>query len=95
MRNDSEAKVEAYLCERVKELGGLCIKLNPAWYVGIPDRMVLLPGGRIGFAELKRPKGGRLSVKQKAWQHMLANELGFTCWMIRDKHLVDLFLSLI
>ena len=92
MRNDSEAKVEAYLGEQVKSLGGLCIKLNPLWYVGIPDRLVILPGGRIGFVELKRPKGGRHAIKQKWWQDTLVG-MDFHCWLIRDEGMVDIFLS--
>ena len=92
MKDESEAKVEAYLGEQVKALGGLCIKLNPFWYVGIPDRMVVLPGGRIGFAELKRPKGGRHAEKQKWWRGKLVG-FGFHCWLIRNEGTVDFFLS--
>lgn len=47
-----ESQVEAYLVRLVKELGGLAVKLG-VW--GWPDRIILLPGGRIGFLELKRP----------------------------------------
>lgn len=39
-------------------------KLAPT-EVGIPDRIVLVPGGSVWFVELKRAKGGRLSERQK------------------------------
>lgn len=47
-----EKTLEKYLCQKVKSLGGMCIKLTGE--VGIPDRLVILPGGRYIFVELKR-----------------------------------------
>ena len=94
MRNDSEKKVEDYLCDQVKAQGGLCIKLNPFWYVGIPDRLVILPGGRIGFCETKRPSGGRRGAKQD-WWNFAVRSLGFTCMYVRTEAQVDVFLRFI
>ncbi|MBR5879532.1 MAG: VRR-NUC domain-containing protein [Akkermansia sp.] len=48
----------------------------------MPDRLVLLPGGRIYFVEMKRPKDGRLSPRQEWWGEKLT-ALGFeyrTIW---------------
>lgn len=76
-----EKDIEAKLVKRVKDRGGLCLKwVCPGW-AGVPDRILLLPGGRVFFAELKRPKGGRLSGRQKWWHRTLA-ALGFTCWTV-------------
>jgi hypothetical protein len=47
-----EKTLEAYLCKKVKSLGGKCLKLTGE--AGIPDRLVILPGGRYIFVELKR-----------------------------------------
>lgn len=47
-----EKTLEHYLCEKVKELGGFCLKLTGV--VGIPDRLVVLPNGKTIFVELKR-----------------------------------------
>lgn len=66
-----EASVETYLRSRVADAGGLCIKLNPASYVGIPDRLVVLPDGWIAFVEVKKPKGGRIGKVQFWWQDRL------------------------
>ena len=55
-----EASVETYLRSRVTNKNGLCIKISPAGCVGIPDRLVVLPGGWICFVEVKKPKGGRI-----------------------------------
>ena len=51
-----ETRVERELTRRVKELGGWAVKFLPS-VRGLPDRIVLLPGGRIFFVELKSPTG--------------------------------------
>lgn len=62
--------MEAHLKARVEKAGGRCIKLNPAGYVGIPDRLVVHPDW-FGFVEVKRPKGGRYSALQDWWASWL------------------------
>ena len=50
-----EKSIERKLVEEVKKMGGLCPKfVSPGWD-GVPDRMILMPGGRIAFVELKAP----------------------------------------
>jgi hypothetical protein len=70
-----ESSIEGYLRQRVKDRGGLCVKLNPAGLVGIPDRLVVLPGGRVAFVEVKKPKGGLVGKAQFVWRDRLV-ELG-------------------
>jgi hypothetical protein len=81
-----EKEIEENLVKMVKRHGGLCLKwVCPGWS-GVPDRIILLPGGRVIFAETKRPKGGRLSELQK-WWHRKLNSLGFcslTIWTEAD-----------
>lgn len=68
-----EIRIETYLFEQVKAAGGYCIKLHPFGVVGIPDRLVLLPGGVVVFCEVKKPKGGVVSRMQKVWAGRLAD----------------------
>lgn len=49
-----ESTHEKALVTAIKGVGGLCIKLPASLYAGIPDRLVILPGGRIYFVEMKR-----------------------------------------
>jgi hypothetical protein len=92
MRNTREAKVEDVLYDGVvDDLGGLCIKLNPLWYVGIPDRLVLLPGGRIFFIELKI-RSGRYGSNQVWWRTTLRS-LGFKCETLWTVEAVNQFLA--
>lgn len=65
---DKEITVEDFLCDEVERRGGFTIKLSPKGYKGIPDRLVLLPGGVIIFIELKRPRGGVFARLQKWWR---------------------------
>jgi len=51
-----ENRVEATLRVSVRDRGGWAIKLLPS-VSGLPDRIVLMPGGRIYFVELKSPTG--------------------------------------
>lgn len=92
MSEARESTVETYLTGLVNDMGGLCIKLNPGWYIGIPDRLVLLPRARIGFAELKRPVGGRKGNNQDWWRKTLRG-FGFKCEFLNSHQDVDAFLA--
>ena len=71
-----EKDIETKLRKAVEAVEGKCLKwVCPGW-AGVPDRIVLLPGGRIIFVEVKRPKNGKLSKLQKWWEKDLTN-LGF------------------
>lgn len=71
-----EISVEDYFVKRVKRAGGVAIKIEPRGTTGWPDRFAFLPGRRLLIVELKRPKGGVISRKQKAIHRML-RKLGF------------------
>ena len=62
-----ERDVEKSLVRAVKKLGGLCPKFVSPGMDGVPDRIILMPGARIAFAELKAPgkKMRPLQVKRK------------------------------
>ena len=65
-----EKSVEAYLSRRVTAAGGVCLKLNPAWYKGIPDRLIVVHR-TVVFVELKRPSGGVIGKMQDWWRTLL------------------------
>lgn len=85
-----EEDVENRLAKGVTALGGIAFKFKPFGIIGVPDRIVLLPGGRLIFVELKKHDG-----KVKPWQdrmHTKLRKLGFrveVLWSVSD---VELFL---
>ena len=76
----SEKQIEQKLVRAVRSMGGICPKLVPPGMDGMPDRMVLLPGGRIAFAELKAP-GKRPRPLQMRRMAQLSR-LGFRVYVI-------------
>ncbi|MGI9570246.1 MAG: VRR-NUC domain-containing protein [Desulfobulbia bacterium] len=62
----------------VRRCGGWLVKLT--WIKGIPDRMVLLPGGVIFFVEFKRP--GEKLRKLQDYRRKQITKMGFTCLVL-------------
>lgn len=61
-----ESAIEARLVREVRKRGGLCYKFTSPGNPGVPDRIVLLPGGVTVYVELKT-EIGRLAKIQR-WQ---------------------------
>ena len=84
-----ERDIEVKLRRMVERHGGRCLKwVCPGWS-GVPDRILLLPHGRILFVETKRPKGGRVDPLQRKWHKWLA-ELGFEHYFVHTEEQVKL-----
>ena len=64
MAHVKESAVETELRQRVRARGGICEKTTVIGRRGLFGRVVVLPGGRVVFCELKRPAVGRLSPHQ-------------------------------
>ena len=75
-----EKSIEQKLVREVKAVGGICPKLVCPGYDGMPDRMVLLPDGRLGFVEVKAP-GKKPRLLQTA-RHQMLERLGFKVYVL-------------
>lgn len=75
-----EKETEAKLVKAVRKLGGLAPKFVSPGLDGVPDRLVLLPGGKIAFIELKAEnrKMRPLQVRRKRQ----LESLGFSVYCI-------------
>jgi hypothetical protein len=79
-----EKEIEEKLIAMTKRYGGKCLKwVCPGWS-GVPDRILLLPGGRVIFVETKRPKGGVVAKRQEWWRREL-RLLGFDAYVVKDQ----------
>ena len=76
-----EKYIEKILCDEVLRHGGLCEKWNSG-KAGWPDRIVLLPGGKVGFVELKAP--GRKPRPLQVHRHRQLRNLGQLIFVIDD-----------
>lgn len=86
-----EREVESRLRKKIEARGGKCLKwVCPGWG-GVPDRIILLPGGRIYFVETKRPKCGVVSELQKKWREWLT-KLGFDYSIVWNLDAVEGFI---
>lgn len=77
-----ESVIERHLIITVKRLGGMAVKFVSPGLDGVPDRIVLLPGRRIAFVELKA-KGKKLRPLQEKRCRQLMG-LGFPVYVIDD-----------
>lgn len=82
-----EREVEKSLVQSVKRMGGICPKWVSPGLDGVPDRIVLFPGGRIGFVELKAP-GKKMRPLQKKRKEKLES-LGFLVFCIDEVEQIE------
>lgn len=86
-----EKNIESYLRTQVKTAGGIAYKFTSPGNSGVPDRIVILPGNRIVFVELKAP-GGKPTPLQRN-QHKRLLQLGCDVRLIDSREQVDALLQ--
>ncbi len=86
-----ENRVEQLLCKGVKDLGGKTFKFISPGMAGVPDRIVILPGGAVHFVELKSDTG-RPSRQQERRISQL-RKLGTTALVLRGREEVEHYLD--
>lgn len=82
-----EKSVEQYLRQQVKKAGGLALKFVSPGFTGVPDRIILMPGARVYFAETKdrgkKPRPRQQRVHKFLW------DLGFMVFVPDTTTAVD------
>ena len=81
-----ENKVEKNLIAEVKKRGGLAVKFVSPGLDGVPDRLVLLSGGKIAFVELKATGKSMRPLQQKRAKQLVG--LGFRVYCIDRKEMI-------
>lgn len=89
--NMNEKLIERKIREEVKRLGGQAIKFASPFFTGMPDRLVLMPGGRVWFVEVKST-GKAATIRQLVVIEML-KQLGFKALVIDGKEQFEKFIN--
>jgi len=85
-----EKLLEQKLRDQIKKLGGLALKFSSMTFTGMPDRIVLMPRGRIYFVEMKSE--GKRPTPRQAIVHEQLRGLGFDVWVIDNREALAQFL---
>lgn len=76
-----EKDIESWLNKQVEKMGGLAFKFVSPGNPGVPDRIYILPNGRVWFVELKQQLGRASNIQKKQRQRLL--ELGCNYRLVR------------
>ena len=87
----SEKLIERKLREGVKALGGIALKFSSPYHRGVPDRIVLMPGGWCYFVELKTTGKKPTKLQEKAISDL--RRLGFDVRVIDRQSELNRFLG--
>jgi len=82
-----EKEIEMQLARAVRKMGGRAVKFISPGFDGMPDRLVLLPGGKCGFVEVKAP-GKRMRALQRV-RHEMLKALGFKAYVLDAKEQIE------
>lgn len=75
-----EKTIEHKLKSAVKNMGGIAFKFTAPGINGVPDRLVLLPHGKLAFIELKAP--GKEMRPLQGYRKKQLEQLGFSVYCI-------------
>ena len=87
----SESQLERKLFERVKKMGGMCLKFVSPGRAGVPDRIILMPEGKIYFVEMKSPRGEINPIQEYVFEKF--SRLGFKVHIINSDEAIKNFLQ--
>lgn len=81
---NTESKIEVKLVKEVQKAGGKALKFISPGYVGVPDRLILISFGKIGFVEVKAPNEKPRKIQLK--RHKELRDLGFKIYVLDDEN---------
>ena len=82
-----ERDIERRFRDLIRKAGGVALKLVCPGFDGMPDRIALMPGGHIFFAEIKRP--GAVPRPLQEARHRMLRDLGFQVFVIDSLELAE------
>ena len=91
MKYSSEKTIEQKLVNAVKAVGGIAPKLTSPGFDGMPDRLVLLPNGKVGFVELKAPGKKPRPIQTRRIEQL--KNLGFKVYVLDNKDEIEVIIN--
>ena len=88
-----ENEIEAKLVKAVKAVGGVCWKFTSPGTAGVPDRIVLMPSGKISFVEVKAP--GETPRPLQRLRIRTLRQLGFRVFVLDDPQQIGVIIDAI
>ena len=82
-----EREIEKAFSIKAKKAGGLAIKFISPAFDGMPDRLVLMPAGKMAFVEFKAP--GKKPRALQLVRHRTLSSLGFRVFVLDDVEKID------
>lgn len=67
----AEKDIERFLVNGVKKLGGVAYKFVSPGNAGVPDRLIVMPGGKVYFVELKTDAGYATVLQKRQMDRLL------------------------
>lgn len=89
MRNTLESKIESYLKQQIKRIGGLCYKWKST-VNGVPDQVIIY-NGQTHLVEVKRP--GEKPRPSQASIHRQIHEQGVPVYTVDTNQSIDAFIK--
>ena len=86
-----EKTIEQKFRKAVRDAGGVALKFTSPGFDGVPDRLALLPGGRMAFVEIKAP-GEKPRPLQLA-RHWMLRRLGFKVYVLDAAEQIEKIIS--
>ena len=86
-----EKMIEHKIVMETKARGGMALKFVSPSFSGMPDRLILLPGGRMAFVEVKAP--GKKPRPLQEVRHAMLRRLGFSVYVLDDPEKIPAMLD--
>ena len=86
-----EKAIEQKLVRAVKRMGGIAVKFVSPGFDGMPDRLILLPEGRLAFVEVKAP--GQAPRPLQISRHGMLQRLGIKVYVLDDDGQIGVILD--
>lgn len=80
-----EKITEEKLVIAVKQMGGICPKFVSPGFNGMPDRLVLLPFGKVAFVEVKAPNKNLALCKKQGIDYLKNSVSRCMCLMMQNR----------